>query len=103
MAELRWRANLLSETVDEIEIVSETEQYVDVRSPARGGWAGSIRREAKATAYSRICKTRRDAWLQLLEHARHEREIAKRGFDKWTKAYEAASAVLTDIDAQQTS
>lgn len=102
MSEKRWRANFISQTVDEIEIVSETHSYVDVKYPPRGAWAATIRREAKETSYSVICKTPRDAWLDILDYARDAREQASIEFDRWSAVYDKISAKLTSIDAQQT-
>jgi hypothetical protein len=85
-AEKRWRANLLSDTVDEIEIVNETDQYVDVQHPPSGGWAAKVRREAKVTAYSRVCKSPADAWAAIAAYAKEQLAAAESAVNRWGHA-----------------
>jgi len=94
MAEQRWRANLLSDTVDEIEIVNETDMYVDVRYPSRGGWAGSIRREAKNTAYSKVCKTKTEAWQANLAYAKEQLALAESAMNRWGHSVAVAESEI---------
>ncbi len=99
MSEKRWRANLVSDTVDEIEIVNETDQMVDVRYPASGGWGAKVRREAKETSYSVICKTPEQAWCRIAAYAQSHLEQAEAAIARWTRVKadaESKSAKQTD-------
>lgn len=102
MSEQRWRANMISNTVDEIVIVNETDQYVDVQHPASGGWAGSIRREAKLTAYSKICKSERDALESLAAYARKQMDIAESAAARWRANLTAVRVRIGKIDVADT-
>lgn len=100
MSETRYRANLLSATVDEIVIVNENTQFVDVRyDRSYSGVAGAIvRREGKVTAYSQVCKTKTDAWLAIKAYAEDQLIAAEAAMDLWTGAAQIAERYL----AQQT-
>lgn len=89
MSEQRWRANLISATVDEIEIVNETPQFVDVKRPARSGWAATIQREAKETGYSQICKSNRQAWEAIEAYTERKLASAEETAASWRRHFQA--------------
>lgn len=101
MSEIRYRANMLSSTVDQIEIVNETDSFVDVRYDRSYGDrpAHTIRREAKETAYSRICTTKEYAWLTILRYAEQQEELAIRQAERWRDTVIVAKKARAD--AQQ--
>lgn len=102
MSEQRWRANLMSGTLDKIEIVNETLAFVDVRSESRGGWAGSIRREAKVSGYSEIHKSEREAWQAIVNHLEARIKKLKDEADAWTPSLTNAKIQLGKLDVSDT-
>lgn len=93
MSEIRYRANLLSSTVDRIEITYEDAMYVDVQYDRGYGVHSDrsvssrvIRREAKVTAYSRICKTKEQAQQAIHEYALEQLVLAQQAVRRWSEA-----------------
>lgn len=106
MSETRYRANLLASTVDAIQIVNENDQFVDVRYDRGYGITGQaipgpsiIRREAKVTAYSQVCKTKADAWQAIQRYALDQAIAAEQAVLKWSNA--AHYAMLEVESAKQ--
>jgi tryptophan 2,3-dioxygenase len=103
MSEKQDRANLLSSTVDEIEVVNEDALSVDVRYDRSYGDkpAHTIRREAKQTAYSRVCKTKEGAWHAIEVYALEQLVLAEQAVRRWREAVDRLKKETAEV-AEQT-
>lgn len=101
MSETQYRANYIDGAVDEVEVVSETPGYVDIR--IKTGWSGgSIRREGKDTSQTSIHKSKDCALQALRRRAQQELDRANREVAYWSKRWEDVDLQLArvNVDSQ---
>lgn len=99
MSEIQYRADYLNFSVDEIEVVNETQTYVDIK--LKTGWlGGSLRREAKDTSQSTIHKTKECALKSLERRAEQEYENAGRELNHWIQRLASVKLQIEKLNAQ---